>query len=43
MWSAQSLDKNIMENVWKVIKSHVQKKLSTINFRQDPIKSALTT
>jgi len=30
-------------NMWKVIKSHVQKKLSAINTRQDPIKSALTT
>jgi len=42
-WSAQSLDKNIIKNMWKVIKSHVQKKLSAINSRQDPIKSALTT
>ncbi len=41
--SAQSLDKNIIENMWKVIKSHVQKKLSAINSQQDPIKSALTT
>ena len=43
MWSTQSLDKNIIENMWKVIKSHVQKKLSAINSRQDPIRSALTT
>ena len=42
-WSAESLDKNIIENVWKVIKSHVQKELSAINSRQDHIKSALTT
>jgi len=27
----------------EVIKSHVQKEMSTINSRQDPIKSALTT
>jgi len=42
MWSAQSLDKNIIENMWKVIKSHVQKELSAINPRQNPIKSTLT-
>jgi len=42
-WSAQSVDKNIIENIWKVIKSHMQKKLSAINSRQDPIKSAPTT
>jgi len=42
-WSAQSLDKNIIENMWKIIKSYVQQKLSAINSRQDPIKSALTT
>jgi len=40
-WSAQSLD--IVENMWKVIKYHVQKKMSAINSRQNPIKSALTT
>jgi len=28
MCSAQSLDKNIIKNMWKVIKSHVQKELS---------------
>jgi len=42
-WSVQSQDKNIIENMWKVIKSHVQKKLSAIDSRKDPIKSALTT
>jgi len=30
-WLAQSLDRNIIENMWKVIKSHMQKKLSAIN------------
>jgi len=41
-WSAESLG-NIIENVWKVIKSHVQKELSAINSRQNLIKSTLTT
>ena len=30
-WSAESLDKNIIENMWKVIKFHVQKEMSAIN------------
>ena len=40
-WPA--LDMNIIENMWKVVKSRVQKELSAINSRQNPIKSALTT
>jgi len=43
MWSAQSLDKNIIKKMWKVIKSHVQKELSAINSRQNPNKSTPTT
>jgi len=43
MWSAQSQDKNIIENMWKVINPHVQKELSAINSRQNLIKSTLTT
>ena len=42
-WSAESLDKNIIENMWKVVKSHVQKEMSAINSRQNHIKSVLTT
>ena len=42
-WSAQSLDKNIIKNMWKVIKSHVQKEMSALNSRQNRFKSALTT
>jgi len=30
--SAELLDKNIINSVWKVIKSHAQKELSAINF-----------
>jgi len=42
-WSAHSMYKNIIKNMWKVIKSHVQKELSAINSQQNLIKSALTT
>jgi len=41
-WPAQSPDINIIENVWKVIKLHVQKDLSAIQSRQDLIKSVLS-
>jgi len=33
-WSVQSLDINIIENIWKIIKLNVQKELSAINSRQ---------
>jgi len=33
--SVQSLDINIIKNMWKIIKLHVQKELSAINSRQD--------
>jgi len=41
-WPAQSLDINVIENVWKVIKLHVQKYLSAIKSRQDLAMSVLT-
>ena len=40
-WSAQSPDINVIENVWMVIKVHVQKDLSHIKSRQDLIESVL--
>ena len=40
-WPAQSPDINVIENVWKVIKVHVQKNLSHIKSRQDLIESVL--
>ena len=40
-WPAQSPDINVIENVWKVIKVHVQKDLSHIKSRQDLIESVL--
>ena len=42
MWPAQSSDINIIENVWKVIKLHVQKDLSAIKSWKDIIKSVLS-
>jgi len=38
---AQSPDINVIENVWKVVKVHVQKDLSHIKSRKDLIESVL--
>jgi len=40
-WPAQSPDINVIENVLKVIKVHVQKDLSCIKSRQNLIESVL--
>jgi len=40
-WPAQSPGVNIIENIWKVLKSHVQKEISSIETRDDLIECVL--
>ena len=40
-WPAQSPDINIIENIWKVLKCHVQKEISSIETRDDLIACVL--